>query len=478
MYNDTSILIEKTLLLNRFGENIMTKSEMKKLALFTITWPIFIETFLHMAMRTVDTFMVSSISDEAVASVGIANQIVMFLFFMFNFIATGAAIVIAQYLGAKKYNEISRYVGNAIVINLVFGLAVSALIVIFNKPLLSIFQLEAELMADASIFLYIVGGGLFLQALILTLSATIQTHGFTRDTMLVTLGMNLLNITGNYLFIYGALGVPQLGVTGVAISTIITHVLGLIVYFMILRRRVKVILEWKDFVDLKWERVQKILRIGVPGGIGHLSYSGSQIVTTALITLLGATMLATRIYTQNIMFFIMILAVSLGRGTQIITGRLIGAGEMQEAYRRALRNVKLSVVLAFVMAGVIAIFSKPLLQLFTDDPVIIQVGATLLVLSLLLETGRCSNIVLGQSLQAAGDARYLMLVSIIVIWTFSVPMYYLLGIHLGYGLLGIWVAFIADEWLRGIIIYFRWRSRKWESKALIKHEAKKEEVTA
>jgi Na+-driven multidrug efflux pump len=98
-------------------------------------------------------------------------------------------------------------------------------------------------------------------------------------------------------------------------------------------------------------------------------------------------------------------------------------------------------------------------------------------MGVLLEPGRCFNLVLGQSIQAAGDAKYLMMSSIITIWGFSVPMYYLLGIHWGFGLIGIWIAFIADEWLRGLILFRRWRSRAWEKKVLVERVKKVSEVT-
>lgn len=143
---------------------------------------------------------------------------------------------------------------------------------------------------------------------------------------------------------------------------------------------------------------------------------------------------------------------------------------MEEAYRQAMRNVRWSICMAFGAISVIALLRKPLLQLFTTDPDIIYMGATLLLMGFLLEPGRCLNIVYGATLQAAGDARYLMMISIFVIWCFSVPLYYALGIHFGFGLIGIWAAFIADEWVRGIALYARWKSRAWEKKALVKQD--------
>jgi len=449
-----------------------SKIKVKKLSLYTIAWPIFIESALHMFLRTSDTFMLSRVSDEAVAAVGVANQLIMFSFIMMNFVAVGAAVVISQYLGAQKNDEIPKLVATAIPLNFLFGLLISILLVSFNTSLLGIFGLDEALLSQAKVYLFIVGGFIFLQAVMITVSAIIQAHGFTRDTMLVVVGMNLLNIALNYCFIYGAVGFPQLGVTGVAIATVISQILGLVVNLLILNRRVNVKLLWKDLVKWQRDHVVKILKVGVPSSASQLSYFGSQIVTTIFIASLGAELLTTRIYTQNILFFVTVLAISLGRALQIIVGHMVGAGDHEETYRTVFKNLVRSFVITLCAMTIITLFSKPLLSLFTDDPVIISLGATLLLMGFLLEPGRNFNVLLERSLQATGDARFTMGTSVIVIWIFSIPLIYFLGIHLGYGLIGIWVAFIADEWIRGFILFLRWKSKVWVQKALVKRDLK------
>ncbi|WP_088034333.1 MATE family efflux transporter [Evansella clarkii] len=448
----------------------MTKSQVKNISLFAVTWPIFIESLLHMSLRTADTFMLSKVSDEAVASVGVANQLIMFMFFLFQFIAAGTSVVVAQYLGANKHDEIRKYTGNGILINFLFGILISAILIAFSRQLLGLFSLEPALFDQARTFLIIVGGALVFQAMSITMSMVIQTHGFTKDTMIVSGCMNIINIFGNYLFIYGALGFPQWGVPGVALSTAVSQFLALIAYAVVLYYRVKLKLTWNDFIDLQKERLSKVLSIGIPSSIGNLSYNLSQIVTTAIITLLGTQMLATRIYTLNVLFLVIILGISLGRGSQIITGHLVGAGKMEEAYREGVRTIRISIMAAVVVALVVIAVREPLLRLFTNDPEIIEMGMNLLLMGLLLEPGRCFNLVYGATLQATGDARFVMAVSIIVIWGLSVPMYYIFGIHFGWGLIGIWAAFIIDEWIRGIALWYRWKSRKWEKKALVKNK--------
>ncbi|MFH5184331.1 MATE family efflux transporter [Paenibacillus sp. TAB 01] len=337
----------------------------KKLSLFAITWPLFIESSLQMFMRTSDTFMVSHVSDGAVAAVGVSNQLIIFTFLLLQVISAGSAIVISQYLGAGRTEEVRRFAAGAISLNFVFGLLISITMIGFSRPLLSLFGLEPDLLAQAEVFLSIVGGALFIQAINLTISAITQVHGFTRYTMMVSIGMNLLNLFGNYLFIFGPFGFPKLGVPGVAISAVCSQALGLIVYSLILRKVVRLRLSLSNFIQSKVEDLKKILSIGIPTAGNQLVYSISQLATTYFITSLGAEMLSTRIYTQNIMYFIMVLAISLGRGTQIIIGRLVGAGEKEQAYRQLFRSLGLSLLLSMLCVTLIVLFREALLGLFT-----------------------------------------------------------------------------------------------------------------
>ncbi|MBU9724233.1 MATE family efflux transporter [Bacillus alkalicola] len=434
----------------------------RNLSLFAITWPILIEVFLHMALKFSDTFMLSFVSDEAVAAIGVVNQLMMFMFILFNFTAMGCGVVVSQFFGADKPRDVSRTIANATTINLIFGIIVSAIVVIFRAPLLAIFNLEPALMEYADIYMIIVGSTLFTQAMILTTFSALQAQGFTKDVMYISLGMNVLNIFGNYVFIFGALGFPELGVTGVAIATAASRALAMIAGFVLIYRRTEVRIKIKHYIELKADYVKKMLNIGIPGAGENLSYNASQIVITALVTLLGTTALATRIYTNNYMMVMTVFSVAMAKGIQIYIGQLVGAGMLEHAYKRMYRGLKVAMAVSVAAGAVLAIFPEFFLGIFTDDAEIIAIGGTLLLIGVLLEPGRTTNLVVISSLRAAGDARFPVIVGIFSMWGIGVLLSYVLGIHLGYGLIGVWIARLADEWFRAIFMILRWRSRKWQ----------------
>ncbi|MCI3922208.1 MATE family efflux transporter [Paenibacillus sp. TRM 82003] len=433
----------------------------RKFTLFALTWPIFIELSLHMLMGNLDTFMLSQYDDNAVAAVGVTNQITNMVNLMFGFVATGTTILVSRYLGGRQIERVSQVASTSLTLNLLFGAALSVVLVLNGELFLRMMGLQPELMAYATDYLSITGGFMFLQALLLTASAVIKSHGLTRNVMLITVGMNLVNIAGNYIAIYGPFGLPITGVTGVAYSTVVSRAAGLVIMVYAMLRVLDERIEWKAWLRLRAEHVKDLLRIGVPSAGEQLSHNASQLVITSFIAMIGVTAMVTRVYTFNIIFLITIFSVAIGQSTQILVARAVGAGTPEEAYERCLKSLRIGIVISLAMAGVYNVLGGLILDLFTDDPAVIELGRTLLLLAFLLEPGRAFNLIVISSLRAAGDVKYPVYVGILIMWGLAVPAAYFFGIHLGFGLIGIFVAFIADEWVRGLIMLARWRSRRW-----------------
>ncbi|MBY9081774.1 MATE family efflux transporter [Paenibacillus sp. HN-1] len=443
----------------------------KSMNLARLTWPIFLEVFLFMLMGSVDTFMLSSVSDDAVSGVGAANQIITIAILVLEVIGNGAAIVVAQYLGSKKPGEAAKVTGNAITLNLAVGVVLSAVLLLFGRHILGILHVEGDILAYSSTYLHIVGGGIFLQALINALAATIRTHGFTKETMGVSFLMNVIHVVGNYALIFGHFGLPALGVEGAAISTIGSRLICLLIFFWLLYRVMEVRVAWTYYLHLSKNYVLKILRIGIPAAMESMLYQMCQLVFTMYVTYLGAEAMATRQYALNISNYIYLFSVAVAVGTSIIVGHLIGAKRQNEAFSRVRSSVKGALLVTVLIDIVVILFRKPLMGIFTDNPDIIRMGAQVLLLSILLETGRTVNMIVIGSLRAAGDAKLPVYMGILSMVCMSLPVGYLFVFKLHMGLVGIWLAIALDEWTRAVIMLFRWRSRAWERYSLVDHDS-------
>lgn len=443
------------------------RSESGRLSLVSLTWPIFLELFLFMLMGSVDTFMISSVSDDAVSGVGAANQIISIAILLLEVIGSGAAIVVAQYLGSKKRLEAAKVTGNALTLNLAVGLILSIVFLGLGGYMLRLLNVHGEIFDYAQSYMRIVGGGIFLQALINALAATIRTHGFTKETMVVSLFMNILHVAGNYLLIFGHLGFPAMGVEGAAISTVFSRLVCLLVFFWLMYRVMEVRVEWQYYIHLSKEYVRKILSIGIPSAFENIVYQICQLTFTLYVTYLGSEAMATRQYASNISMYIYLFSMAIGMGTAIMVGHYVGSRRNQDAYTRVFQSVKWALAATVVIDIIIIAFRVPLMSLFTDNMTIIRMGAQVILLSIILETGRTVNIVIINSLRASGDARFPVYMGLISMVCMSLPLGYFLIFHLHLGLVGVWLAIAADEWTRAVIMYFRWKSRAWERHALV-----------
>ncbi|KAJ0072496.1 MATE family efflux transporter [Bacillus altitudinis] len=442
-------------------QKVQAKSEKSHPSLFALTWPIFIEISLYMLMGSADTLMLSQYSDNSVAAVGVSNQLLNLLIVMFSFITTGTTIVIAQLLGAGRKQEATQVAYVSLGTNFLISFVISLLMFVLAVPILHMMGLSSELMPDATVFLQIVGLLSFIQALIMTYSAILKSYGFTRDTMYVTIGMNLLNVAGNYLVIFGPFGFPVLGVMGVALSTSFARLIGLTAMILIVRHRIGLQFSFKRMFYIQRTHLKKLLKIGIPSAGEQLSYNGSQMIITLFITFMGTQALAAKVYTQNLMMFIMLFGAAISQGTQILIGRLIGAKEFDAAYRRCMKSLYWAIAISLLSSTALSLSSTHLLTFFTSNSEIIQIASLLLILTIILEPGRSFNMVIINSLRAAGDAKFPVYMAMISMWGIGLPIAYLLGIQLEMGLIGVWISFIVDEWVRGIFMYRRWRSRVW-----------------
>ncbi|SFL37241.1 putative efflux protein, MATE family [Gracilibacillus orientalis] len=448
----------------------MNQTETKKLSLFALTWPIFIEILLHMLMGNADTLMLSQYSDHSVAAVGVSNQILSVVIVMFGFVAAGASILVAQNLGADQPKTAGKIAVTSISLNLWFSLGLSIILFAFSDFILGLMDLPAELMNEASTYMNIVGGFIFVQALIMTVSAILRSYGFTKDTMFVTIGMNILNVIGNYFVIFGPFGFPVLGVEGVAYVTMLSRFIGFIILLFILAWRSERQLPFSSFFRYEKRHVKDLLQIGIPSAGEQLSYNASQMAITYFIAQMGTVAITTKVYVQNLMMFILLFSIAIGQGTQILIGHMIGAGDVENAYKRCIKSLKIAIVIGTLMAIFFYSFSSTLLGIFTNEETIIEKGMFLLLVTIILEPGRAFNLVVINSLRATGDVKFPVVIGIASMWGVSVTLAWFFGIFLELGLIGVWIAFIADEWLRGVLMLGRWRSRVWVKKAFVKKE--------
>ena len=435
--------------------------------LISLIIPIFFELLLVTIVGNIDTIMLGYYSDEAVGAIGGITQLLNIQNVIFSFINMATAILTAQFLGAKDYKRVKQVISVSLVLNVLLGLILGGIYLFFWESLLQKINLPAELIGIGKYYFQMVGGLCILQGIILSCGAILKSHGRPTETLIINVGVNILNIIGNAFFIFGWLGMPVLGPTGVGISTVISRGIGCVVAFYIMCKYCNFTFKKKYIKPFPFKIVKNILSIGFPTAGEHLAWNVGQLMIVAMVNTMGTTIIASRTYLMLISSFTMTLSIALGQGTAIQVGHLVGAGEIKEVYHKCLKSLKIALIFAFVTTSLVFLFRKPIMSIFTTNPDILKASLKIFPLMILLEMGRVFNIVIINSLHAAGDIKFPMFMGITCVFSVAVLFSYLFGISLGWGLAGIWLANAMDEWIRGLAMYFRWKSKKWQNKSFV-----------
>ena len=433
--------------------------------LTSLAGPIFIETLLVMMLGGVDTFMLSRYSDNSVAAVGVVNQLMNLVFLIFEVISLGTSILCSQYIGAGRRDKVVQVVGISLIFNLILGMALSLFLTLYADDMLHIMGLRPDLMAEGLPYMKIVGGFAFLQAISLSLSASLRSADKAQYPMYVAVVVNVLNIIGNYSLIFGKFGMPALGVEGAAISTSVCRLVSVVILLIVLFRKHIPSFPKELFSPFPWIELKNLLKIGIPSAGEHFSYALSQVVISYFINMISNQALAVRSYVVNIVMFTYIFALAIAQGGAILIGHLVGKDKIKGAYTIGKRIMRLGTTTSVTLALITAIFGKHILSFLSSDPWIISTGAAILWIEVLLENGRAMNFFGVNALRSAGDIYYPVLVGIVVMWGVQVVGSYLLGISLGWGLIAMWAVFALDENIRGFIFLRRWNSFKWVGKS-------------
>jgi putative MATE family efflux protein len=375
-------------------------------------------------------------------------------------VASGAGILIAQKLGADKRHEARTIASMAVTITAGIGLVVSIVLYVGAAMFADVLQVPTELQSLAVSYMSLVGAGMIFTALGTSLSICVRNTGDTRSPMYIAIGMNVVHVILNALFIFGWLGFPKWGLFGVALSTVIVRFAACLLLIRLFRHAYGEKIGWREFIHFDLRLLKDVVRIGWPLSVNGASWTVSQVVIFSMIGWMGAEQLATRTYLNTMESFAYMIGWSLAMAAQIQIAHLYGLGRLKEAYYSCYKALGAGMVMVTLNTLLLLLFRGPILHSFTTDPSIVQTAVNLLWLNLLLQPGKMMNMAIGQSVSAIGDSRFMMMVSLPSMWLVAVGVGYLLGLPLEWGLYGIYTGMILDEYLRGAIMWLRWRKHR------------------
>lgn len=436
---------------------------MERKSLVQLFIPIFIETLFYMLAGMVDTLMLSTISDQAVGAVGTSNTYISMFILMFSIVATGMMAVMTQNIGANRIGVAYQAKNLGLFFNFILGILLSVFLFLFSGQLLQVIGISPALKEGASVYIKIVGGGCFLNALIPIFSGYLRAFGYTKQPLYATIVGNLINLCLNSIFLFYF----HYGIAGVATATVISKVVNLcIVMFCAIRK-----INAKNSPDRvsNVTVLKQIVKIGLPSAFESFLYNVAMTLAIRYLNQMDVEgfNVAARAYTAQISSFSFAAGAALAQANAIMTGWRIGSKEFEACKTGTRKAWFVGVTVAVLLSSMIALFSPYIIRIFTDNPEMIHIVSKLLWIDVALEIGRVTNLVYGNALKTCGDAVFPVILGVIFMFLCAVGGTYFWGIHLNLLVIGCYIGLACDECFRGVGMIFRWKSDAWQKKRLI-----------
>ncbi|HEY4080339.1 MAG TPA: MATE family efflux transporter [Burkholderiaceae bacterium] len=431
--------------------------------LFSIAWPLFLEMLLGIGVGIVATGMAGHLSTDAGAAFAMGTQLAATLFLLFRIIGAGVSVVITQSLGAGRREQADAVARAALGASSWIGGFSALMALLFAHQLLRLLNTPEDVLPLAEPLLRWLAPAILLDVWNASMVSVMRAHMRSRDTLAVIVVMQAI------VLLLAVPLMPMLGLPGYALALFVSRLLGLGLHLWLWRWRLGLKPSGSDWWRLPRQHLAPVLHIGVPGAGENIAYRLCFMVSVAAVGSLGTQALATHAYTQQLMYVVLLFGLSIGFASEIMVGHMIGAGQLHAAHRLVRRALGIGLVASVLIASSFALASPWLLRFFTQDEQIIKMGVTLMWCTVVLEPGRSFNLIVINALRAAGDARFPVMAGALSMLFVLAGGSWLLGVHFGLGLVGVWIAYAADEWIRGLMMWQRWRSHGWVRHARATH---------
>lgn len=431
---------------------------------FKIVFPLIIEQLLAVTVGMFDSMMVSSAGEAAISGVSLVDSINVLLIQLFAALSTGGAVLISQSLGKKDMEKTAHISKQLILTVFACSMLVSIIAITLRTPLLKLIfgKIESDVMANAQIYFLITALSYPFLGLYNSGAAIFRSFGNSKVSMIASLYMNIINIGGNALFIFGF----GWGAAGAAVATLIARAFGAMMMQYLLRGKMSVVpirglLKTRpDFATIK-----SVCRIGIPSGIENSMFQMGKVLTQSVVSSCGTTHIAANAVANTLSQLQFIPATAINLAVITIVGRCIGAGRTEEAKKMSRKLLLMAYSAIWIATALIFSLLNPLLGLYDLSATSTKLAWTLMAMhSVMVSTIWPLSFSTPSSFRAAGDVKFSLFVSAISMWSCRVFLSYVFAKWLGFGVVGVWMAMFSDWICRTAFFVPHYIRGKWLNK--------------
>jgi len=449
------VRVGRFFLLARFM-SILTPSRRQLFAeVWKLAWPIAGANFLLRGAAIVDTAFVGRLGQIPLAALGMA-QIPYFLSMaVVRGLGVGAQVLVAYHTGAREPDRRLKVARAVVVLSVLVAVAVAALLLPASATILRWMGADQATVGEGMRFLYLYYAFFVFSGLFFVFSSIFQGAGDARTPLYVTIGVNALHVVVSYVFIYGEFGCPQLGIMGAALGLGISELAGTIVLAVLAIRRG---LWGGGLRNLSLGAAKAVGRLGGPTAGERLLVNGMQGFYLRMITGFGYAAIGAHRIGVDMEAVSFLPALGFGQAATTLVGQRLGAGDPEGARRAGWMTTWIALGFMSALGLSFLIFARQWIGLFTDDPEVVRLGMHFCVVAAAIQAPLALALTLAGALRGAGETRWVMMMPLLGGWLVRLPLAYLFGYVLGFGLWGVWWMMFADWLVRGSMIAIKFKT--------------------
>ena len=431
-------------------------------ALRKLIIPLILEQALHVTIGMADTIMVASCGEAAVSGIALVDNINNLLIQIFTALATGGAVVTAQYMGKKDFESGCASANQLVMTVAGISTLIAVVALILRSWVLStVFgEIDADVMQNAMIYFALSAVSYLFLGLYNSGAALFRSMGNSKLSLYTSMVMNFMNICGNALFIFGF----KMGVFGAGLATLLARIAAAVFILWKLRNKnLPIHLENVFPFSFQWPMVKNILRIGVPNGLENGVFQIGKILVASMVSTFGTAHIAANAVATNMSGVQVLPAAAIGTAMITVVGQCVGAKEYEQAKKNANKLMIAAMGLTAVISLITCIFVRTIVGFYNLSP-----EGTEIAIKMMLIHGIFGPLLwpwaytFPNALRAANDAKYTMRVSICTMWLFRMGLVYFFGAYLGLGAIGNYISMVFDWAARAALFIPRFYRGKWQ----------------
>ena len=421
------------------------------------------ERLLAVTIGMADTLMVSSVNEAAISGVSIVDAINFLLIQIFAALATGGTVVVSQYLGNKDRKRACIAAKQLFYVMFSVSIILTAVSLLWCRQILHLVygNIDAEVMKNAETYYRLTACSYPFLAFYNAGAALFRSMNNSKIPMFTALIMNIINIGGNSVLIYGY----NMSVAGAGTASLASAIFAAIfITYLITRKKYIVHVEKLCTPEINFTMIRRVLRIGVPNGVENGMFQIGKLMVQSLITLFGTSAIAANAVSGNITNIVTIPGIAMQLALITVTGQCVGAGDYEQAKYYTKKLIKISYASIMLLSAVIFFFANPIVGIFTTlSPSAAESSVHILrSFAVFCSAIWVPSFVTPNTMRASGDVKFSMITSVLSMWIFRIGFSYLMVKYFfNYGMITTWYAMYLDWIVRAIVFTIRYKSGKW-----------------